>query len=81
MRKTIEVEYLRERVNYFLANSEPEQADERKGAASVLELALHESGRYAGFGYLESAGVDYTAEDIEAKFANADETRRCYYKK
>lgn len=56
-RKTIEVAYLLERGNYYLANSEDSQADERKGVASMVELALHQTGNYKGFGYLDSAGV------------------------
>jgi hypothetical protein len=61
MRKTIEVSYILERGNYFLANSEPEQVEQRKGVASMIELALHNVGAYKGFGYLGSAGINYDA--------------------
>jgi hypothetical protein len=59
MRKTIEVSYIVERGNYFLAHSEDEQRDERKGVASMIELALHHAGVYAGYLYLESAGINH----------------------
>lgn len=61
MRKTVEVRYLLERGNYFLANSEPEAKDERKGVISMLELALHKADAYKGFGYLASAGINHDA--------------------
>jgi hypothetical protein len=70
MRKTVEVEYLIEKVNYFLANSEPEQKGERLGASGVLELALFKSNRYKGFRYLDP---NFTTN------SGMDESRREYY--
>jgi len=77
-RKTISVQYLRDKVNFALAN--PDRANEdpaaarfyRCGLASVLELALHESGNYRGFGY---HNVDHTVDPPVIP----DETRRIYY--
>lgn len=60
-RKTIEVRYIVERGNYYLANSEDEQAEQRKGVASMIELALHKADAYAGFGYTDKAGIDHDA--------------------
>lgn len=61
MRRTVEVRYLLEKGNYFLANSEPEQKDERKGVASMIELVLHKADAYKGFNYLDSAEIDHDA--------------------
>jgi hypothetical protein len=93
-RKTVEVRYLVERGNYFLAHSEPEQRDERKGVCSMVELALHKANAYKGYRHLESAVIDHSfldaynrdpegcgmtgAESVEKAFANADDTRREY---
>jgi hypothetical protein len=68
-RKTVSVEFLKERGNYFLANSDPDWKDQRQGVASMIEVALHDTGNYQGFSYLDSPyeqGV-------------TDETRRVYY--
>jgi hypothetical protein len=82
-RKTVSVRLVTERVNHLLAYREsrgagiarlsPEQAY-RAGAASVLALILHETGNYAGFGYLD---VDHTADPPIIP----DESRRQYYVK
>ncbi len=74
---TINVEYLRERANYFLANSEPEAIEQRKGVISMIELALHKSGNYNGFNYLESAGMERDEEGYAKTIR--DETRVYYY--
>jgi hypothetical protein len=86
-RKTVAVAYLLERGNYFLKHSEDSQVGERKGTASMIELALTKADAYKGFGYLDSAKVDYEAlhngegaEAVEAAFKNADETRRVYHR-
>lgn len=49
-RKTIEVEFILDKVNYMLEHSTCNQ-DFKRGAASVLEMILHETGNYAGFNY------------------------------
>jgi hypothetical protein len=80
-RKTISVALITERVNHLLAyrvglgdsvaRLTPEQAY-RRGAASVLESVLHETGNYHGFGYVDAvfdAGV----------LVSGDESRRTYY--
>lgn len=51
-RKTIDVDRLREMTNHYLA-SEDSTPDGREATASLLEAALFETKRYAGFRYLE----------------------------
>ena len=93
-RRTVEVRYIVERGNYFLAHSEDEQREQRIGVCSMIELTLHKADAYGGYTHLESAGIDrsildaYNAdpqgcgmngiEATEKAFANADETRRVY---
>lgn len=82
-RKTVDVSELRERVNTALAKTDlyisrrqditPEQAY-RLAIASILEWALHTSGNYKGFGYLD---VDHTTDPPTIP----DESRRVYYGK
>lgn len=56
VRKTIEIERLREMTNAYLANEES-NPDGREAVASILEAALFETGRYAGFRYLDTDEV------------------------
>lgn len=79
-RKTVSVSWVAERINNLLAyrvslgdsiaRLTPEQAY-RRGAASVLESILHETGNYHGFGYLD---VDRTTDPPTIP----DESRRQY---
>ena len=80
-RQTVPVKFLRDRINTLLqAPSHHRRSLEglsaeqayRMGAASVLEAVLHETGNYAGFGYLD---VDHTVDPPRIP----DETRRAYY--
>lgn len=52
-RKTIKVNELLARANRLLRVSPPEATDFRKGVALLLEFALHETGNYEGFNYVE----------------------------
>jgi hypothetical protein len=73
-RKTVSVLSLLEQANKRLAVVSPHDSDAlgrayRHGICSFIERILHDSGNYAGFGYLDSpyvAGV-------------TDESRRSYY--
>jgi hypothetical protein len=58
-RKTLHTKTILDTANNMLANSVPELRKEREGIAALLESLLHEAGAYAGFQYLESAGVDH----------------------
>ena len=78
-RKAVDVSWLRDKINFGLAYRDrklpadltPEQAY-RRGMASVLELVLHETGNYKGFGYLD---IDFTVDPPHIP----DESRRVYY--
>lgn len=52
MRKTIEVEFIKEKVNKFLRESKDEQIKEREAQASLLNSILFETGNYKGFSYI-----------------------------
>lgn len=75
-RKTIDVTRVLEMGNHYLASPDLGDADKfrnmRKGAASLLESVLHETGNYGGFQYLET----YRPND-----PTFDDTRRRYYDK
>lgn len=63
-RKTIPVERLREMTNAYLAHSDS-TPDGREAVASMLEGVLMETGRYAGFRYLElKMAEDGTVETL-----------------
>ena len=51
-RKTIDIKRLKELANSYLLNSADDHKDMRFGTACLLEQALHETGNYNGFGYL-----------------------------
>jgi hypothetical protein len=82
-RKTIEVAYLVQKGNYFLAHSEDEQREQRLGVCSMIELALHNADAYAGYSHLDTAGVNYEAIAAGERFADnhVDDTRRAYMQK
>lgn len=56
-RKTIYVNRLREMTNTYLAHKDS-TPDGREAVASMLEAALLETKRYAGFRYLETDEVE-----------------------
>jgi len=56
-RKTIPVDRLRDMMNHYLA-SDDSTPDGREAVASLLEAALFETGRYAGFRYLDTDEVE-----------------------
>ena len=65
-KQTIRVADVLARANYYLAYQSPYiTPDMRKGAASLLETILHDSGNYSGFTHGEE---------------KADESRRHYLK-
>lgn len=67
-RKTVPVLFLLEKVNHML-NFPRLSQDEKRGACLALESVLFEAGVYAGFGYLESAGVENPGT-VDVKVAN-----------
>jgi hypothetical protein len=78
MRKTLPVATIVDRANHFLAHSVIGVADERKGVASFLEALLTDADAYAGFSYLNTAGVNYDGIAAGQPFEALDDTRRQY---
>ena len=73
-RKTVSVEFVKERTNTFLATSEDSMAEMRKGMSALLESVLFETNTYKGFRYLSTeTNDDGTLRD------DFDDTRRYYY--
>lgn len=70
-RKTIEIQFLLEKANYFFEQSGYDHKDQRYGVASFLETILVQANRYKGFYFLEGHKA------VES--GNYDPTRRCYY--
>lgn len=59
MRKTANVDSVRNRVNILLAN--PNVSDEyRLGAAAILESILHDTGNYKGYSYI---GIEFPKDE------------------
>ncbi len=56
-RKTIEIETLRARANFFLADSANEQTGQRKGFLDLAASLLMDVGAYRGFRYLTERDV------------------------
>lgn len=72
-RKTVNVEFVKERTNTFLATSDDSMAEMRKGMAALLESVLHETNNYHGFQYLSSELDNGMLKD------EYDGTRRHYF--
>jgi hypothetical protein len=92
-RKTVDIEYLVNIVNYALATDQRDnQQDYRLGLFTLLEDVLHNAEAYNGFSYLTvndipvgcrpGINVDpndgQVLSDYDARFANTDYTRRKY---
>lgn len=73
-RKTIDVSYIRDAANYFLENSAPELVANREATANLPESALHETGNYKGFRYLDAKWRQVAPFDL----ISGDESRRFY---
>jgi len=92
-RKTIKVEYVKERANDMLLKSADHLAEGRKAVTHLLESTLHDTGNYRGFRYLtpndmkdvqgSTVGineVDFSADPtMEEKFDGTDSTRVEYF--
>ena len=84
-RKTVDVLWLLQKANHFLENTPDENTtlsraefiQRRQGVCSLLEMALMETGQYAGFGYIGGQGrPSPSPEEIQA--GNYDDSRRQY---
>ena len=58
-RKTIEITKVLHHGNFFLKHSPDEAKAERMATANFMESLLSLADAYAGFGYLETAGIDH----------------------
>jgi len=74
-RKTVEIAYLISAANQFLANSPDSQKGERIGFFLAVSAALHESGNYRGFSYIEGKGIVRNAGP-DGSHVFPDESRR-----
>ena len=61
-RKTIEVDYLKRKVNFFLLHSADEHVGKRAALATFLGDVLHETGNYNGFNYLTGPMMEESRE-------------------
>jgi len=58
MRKTFEVEALKNKVNGMLKNLPDEDVAARNALQVLVESVLHESGNYSGFQYLDARDME-----------------------
>lgn len=85
-KKTIQVSYLREKINKMILFSENKNVNGREALIVLAESILHESGNYRGFGYIDKAvsltgstfGVDHSRPEGE-RFEGTDKTRVHYF--
>lgn len=73
-RKTFEVGKMLFKANTFLANSKPEQFNERIATFNFMSSILHATNNYKGFGYLQMV-----MKPEGGVFSLGDESRRCMY--
>jgi len=88
-RKTISIDHLKIFVNSSLQYTKDENVDYRQGMITVLENALHETGNYNGFRYLDEEEMKDTGNSMpgirriegteEFTFENTDRTRVRYF--
>jgi len=74
-RKTVSVEWLKEKTNKFLADSDEPMKEQRLGIAFLFETVLFETQNYKGFSYLPSEW-DSNQQALRDGY---DESRRRYY--
>lgn len=90
-RKTIDIETLKKQANDVLLNTADDMKSHREGVQQMIEFALHHSGNYNGFGYLDSndmvesrdgmsVGIrEYNEETKRWNFDDTDHTRVRYF--
>ena len=86
-RKTVNIEFVKEKINYFLKNDKTSTDNaqaERGGAMMLAEILLMETHNYRGFRYLDETEVPFGEKPgihsgdtltHKEKFANTDSTR------
>lgn len=73
-KKTVGVEWVKDKTNELLALSADEMEWQRRGAASLLEAILFETGNYKGYSFLSSEWD----EDTQTLRMGFDDSRRKY---
>ena len=73
-RKTVNIKDLVKRANAMIAATPDEWVGERQGIAAVIDVVLHDCGRYAGFSYLASE-----LNEDGSLIDGYDDSRRRYY--
>jgi hypothetical protein len=89
MRKTIEINNIKEKINGIILNSEDSQKETRAVLGLLLEEILMETNKYKGFKYLtkRDMGLSYSGTTIginddqkdKTLFEGTDPTRIYYY--
>jgi hypothetical protein len=81
MRKSIDIANLVAMANAMLSAEEPSK-ETRMGIIALLDRALHDTGRYAGYNYQPS---EFLPADLQSDHAvlrpDYDDSRRVYYVK
>lgn len=84
-RKTVNVEWVRQKANYFFLHSKDDLKDQRFGVIGILEGILMETNNYKGFRYLieddmktSLAGKSVGMTDNNEERIFPDESRRFY---
>ena len=88
-RKTIRVETVIDLANHYLATSDDQCSERRKGVMMMLEKILHETENYRGFRHITNLETDHTPGvrydentgnplDYPERFTDTDRTRVQY---
>tara|TARA_S200002703_G_C3675012_1_gene207303 strand:- start:166 stop:438 length:273 start_codon:yes stop_codon:yes gene_type:complete len=88
-RKTIRVETVIDWANNYLATTDDQHSERRRGVLAMLDTILHETGNYQGFRYITNLETDHTPGvrydentgallSYEERFENTDRTRVKY---
>ena len=79
-KKTIQVEWLKEKTNEFLALSAPEMKEQRFGMAAILEAVLFETHNYKGYGFNATEYLPAELQTTDQVLREGyDESRRRYF--
>jgi hypothetical protein len=88
-RKTIRVETVIDWANHYLATSDDQCSERRRGVLMMLDMILHETGNYQGYRYITNLETDHTPGvrydentgellNYAERFENTDRTRVQY---
>jgi hypothetical protein len=88
-RKTIRVETVIDWANNYLARTDDQHIERRRGVMAMLEKILYETGNYQGYRYITNLETDHTPGvrydentgellNYAERFENTDRTRAQY---